>query len=215
MGNSDSNSLALLEDLGLAQLSQRGRRKAPLAVEYVRDLTAADMDRVANGELPAVAEGLHLRALATKHHTLAQLLASGEKQANAAIAVGMTPVAVNGLVSDPQFAELVEYYRGQGEAKYLNVHERLGALGMAAVDELQYRLEHKPDALTTREVREILDSAMDRSIAPTKKGAGAGSAAAAGNAPVQVNITFPGAGAPVAPQVEMKTVTGTVMEDEP
>lgn len=190
------NSMQLLESLGLDVLTKRAPRAAPLAMEYVRDLTAEDVSRAA--ELPALTEQSALRGVSTKHHTAAQLIASGEKQTAVAAMLGLSQSRLSTLCSqDPEFMQLVEYYRSQGEARYLNVHERLGALGMQAVDELQYRLENAPADVSTREVREILEAAMDRSIAPSKKGGSSGNAAPAAGA-VQVNISFPGADAATA-----------------
>jgi hypothetical protein len=208
---SDGNSLALLEQLGLNALSKPGRRAVPLALEYVRDLTADDIERANNGELAPIAEGLGLKAVSTKHHTVAQLLASGTKQIDAAFAVGMTPQHVSNLSRDPQFMELVEYYRAQGEAKYLNVHERLGQLGMATVDELTHRVENKPDTITTRELKEILEASMDRSIAPIK---GNGKGGAAPPSAVQVNISFPGQDSASAKTIDLQA-NDTAQDDEP
>jgi len=49
------------------------------------------------------------------------------------------------------------------ERAYLDAHARLVALGLTAAEELLERLEESPEKLSTREVREIMEAALDRS----------------------------------------------------
>jgi hypothetical protein len=56
------------------------------------------------------------------------------------------------------------YYGTQAEAKYLDVHERIATLGMAALDELQERLEEKPEDFSNGALLKIATDLMDRSV---------------------------------------------------
>jgi hypothetical protein len=159
-----------------------------LTVEFVRQLTQEDVSGLAKGQLPAPVQPL--ARVEAKHHALARLLASGASQVEAALAIGYTPQRVHMLTEDPLFCEVLEYYRTQAEARFLDAHERLGLLGLSAAGELQKRLDETPDRLTTREVKDIAEFAFDRSTAPAKGGPRTG---AGGAAPVQVNISFPSA----------------------
>jgi hypothetical protein len=181
----DSAELRLVESLGLDTL-RRGRPRQQLTVEFVRELTAEDVAGIGSGQLPAPVQPL--ARVEAKHHALARLLASGASQVEAALAIGYTPQRVHQLTEDELFVQVLDYYRTQAEARFLDAHERLGLLGLSAAGELQKRLDETPERLTTREVKDIAEFAFDRSTAPAKGGPrGPGG----GAAPVQVNISFP------------------------
>ena len=170
-----------------------------LALRYVRDLTEADVAAVASAANPSALPTI--ARLRERHHALARMIAQGAKHRVAALAMGYAESYVSRLLhEDPAFRELVDYYEKQAEGQWLGVVERMGTLGVTAMQNLQRRLEDDedlmdaglPPRMTTREVREILDSAMDRSLLPSKAKGGSAVGGGPSSAPVHVNITFPG-----------------------
>jgi len=85
---------------------------------------------------------------------------------------GYSPSRISILQADPAFAELVAYYATQAEQVYLDVHQRLAALGIASMDELQERLESDPESFKNRELMSLVELTMDRTVAPAKGGKG-------------------------------------------
>lgn len=171
-----------------ADLPRRGRRADGPALSLTpgRALVEADADAIAEGGVAAIVSPL--TRLRHTHHELARLIAEGRPGVEVSAITGKSQSWISTLRSDPAFAELVAYYASQKDAVYLDVHARLAGLGTDAVNELQHRLDTDPDRLTAREVLEIAEMALDRSVAPAKS-AGPGSGTANGTA-VAVNVTF-------------------------
>lgn len=169
--------------------SARGRSPpVALTLTYVRDLTQADLAMLAGGaKLPSVRE--RVEALTHRHHLAARMIADGMKPSDVAYATAYSAGTIASLRKDPAFTDLLAYYAGQKEQVYLDVHQRLGSLGMAAVDRLQNRIEHLDtigeDALADAKAEvqrkimpngtllQIAEMALDRSIAPTRGNASA------------------------------------------
>lgn len=173
-----------------ADLPRRGRGAAGgLMVEAGRELTPADAAAIAAGV--AVSGTVSpLTRLRHSHHELARLLAEGRPAVEVCAITGKSQSWVSTLQRDPAFAELVEYYRVQKDAVYMDVHARLAGLGTDAINELQHRLDTDPEGLRVREVLEIAQLALDRSVAPPKGGTNNGGGPGNGTAAVQVNVSF-------------------------
>jgi hypothetical protein len=120
--------------------------------------------------------------LRARHHQLARYIAEGKTVREAAFIVGYAPQTVSSYMQDPAFRELVDYYKSQVHHEYLDMHHRLGSLAATAVDILHERLEEKPSSFTNNELRQIVNDACDRSVAPSK-GAGTSSG-------VNINVRF-------------------------
>ena len=179
----------LLSEIGLGEApSGPPITKEPL---YIRDLTQEDIaslsKRAAYGSQP----GALIQKLRAPHHTLARLLAEGKKHPECSVVTGYTVEYIVMLERDPAFQELVAYYKEQVSAVYLNVHERLANLGAMAMEIIQERMSdpEKVKTMTTGQLREIMNDALDRSSAPSKVMQGAG-----GNGqqqgPRAININF-------------------------
>lgn len=153
-----------LQDIdSLVVRSARGKRPQPAAVSYVRDLGPEDAELITNP--PALgSQTPSLVRLRTAHHALARLLAEGVPAVQASAITGYSLSRITILQADPAFADLLSYYKGQVAEKYLDVHERLGVLGMTAVEELQERLEERPEEFKNRELMELAEMALDRSL---------------------------------------------------
>lgn len=145
--------------------SARGRRAAPLLMEYVRDLGAEDKEGIENP--PAYNRpGGEIVRIRQSHHLAARFLAEGKRPGEVSQLTGYSISRLSVLQGDPAFLELVEYYSDQVKEAYVDVHTRLATLGMSAIDEIQERLEEKPEAFTRRELLDIAEMALDRSLTP-------------------------------------------------
>lgn len=189
--------------------SARGRQPAPVAMTYVRDLGAEDADVIERppelGSKPPT-----IARLRTAHHALARLLAEGVPAVQASAITGYSPSRISILQNDPAFQELLEYYKSQVAEQYLNVHERLGALGMSAVDELGHRLEEEPESFKNRELMELAEMALDRSLTRDAPAARRGSALVV----EFVAPTAPAPGGTPTPR-EAQVIDAQVIEDAP
>lgn len=163
--------------------------KEPL---YIRDLTAEDVKsttvRAAYGSQP----GNLIQKLRAPHHTLARLVAEGKKHPECAVITGYGVEYIVMLERDPAFQELVAYYRENVNAAYVNVHERLASLGTLAMEILQERLTDPEQVkkMTPGALREIMNDALDRSVAPSKVNQGGGAGSGQDQLPRAININF-------------------------
>jgi hypothetical protein len=188
----------------------RGAIAEPLVLDVVREITHEDILRL--GEAPHVGVPT-LQKLRHIHHRQARLLAEGRKVGEVAAIVGCTPQRLVQLQNDPAFQDLVAYYADQLMVTELEDATRLRSklidVGEMAVDELQARLEN--DALrsrmSTRDVQQVAEMAMDRTVAPPK------AAPPANVAPTAITINFgTKVGVPQAP--EGRTIEATVEDAE-
>lgn len=167
--------------------SRRGRPPGASAA-LIRELTEEDDLAVAE-----VATDNGVRALTRirqTHHAMARLIAEGRANTEVAAITGYTPQRVMVLKQDPMFSELVAYYAAQKDEIYLDVHQRLATLGMDAVEELRERLHDKPESMSTRELIELTELTLDRSVTATK-GPAARSAGGGSGAALVVNFISP------------------------
>ena len=166
--------------------SARGKRSGPLELVVMRELNGGDLDLLRNppaqGQIVAP-----LQRLRHTHHMLARLLAEGRPGVECSMITGYSQSRISILQNDPAFKELVAYYAQQTEAKYLDVHERLASLGIDTIEELHERLDTQPEKITTRELMELAELTLDRSVAPPK---GAAAKGQGGGVPVSVSINF-------------------------
>lgn len=177
-----------LDDLqSLAIGSARGKKAMPLSMEFERELGPSDLPLILEPP-PQGAFTPPLARIRNSHHMLARLLAEGKSGQEASLVTGYAPSRISILQNDPAFAELVVYYKGQVEAKYLDVHERLAMLGLSSIDELQARLDENPDGFKNRELLELAEFLLDRSVTKDARKVGANS----NNFAPIVQVTFVG-----------------------
>lgn len=184
--------LVSMIDLGGA-MPRRGASQ-PLSIAYERDLTMDDLAGLQSGAL--VSTTPPIAKLKSAHHNMARLLADGRKAVEVSAITGYSQSRISLLQKDPAFAELVQYYKAQAAEVYLDVHSRLAQVGMGALDELQDRLDEKPETFTNKELQSLVETTFDRSVAPPKGGAKVGQG---GNAPppvVTINFISPPEGGP-------------------
>lgn len=149
--------------LSLAIPPARGRVAKALDMDFVREIGEPDIEALQNpGQ--AVTPGTKLASIRHSHHQAARLLAGGTPAVEVGLITGYSQSRLSILQRDPAFRELMEYYGSQVDAKYLDVHERLASLGLSTLDEIQERLEAKPDSISTPQLLQIAEFALDRSV---------------------------------------------------
>ena len=167
----------------------RGRRASPpLAVEVVRSLGADDLP------LPPSArtDSSVITVMRSQHHRIAQLLAKAVDQHEVALITGYSAAYISRLKASPAFEELLAYYSTQREQIFIDVLERMKALGLATLEELQARLADEPEAWTKRELLEMAELMLVKPMTatralPAQQGAPAG---------VSVSVNFVSASSP-------------------
>jgi hypothetical protein len=150
---------ALIDEIifGSAQGARRSRCETePLVVSVVRALTEDDIPALTN---PPLTENVSTRQpiqnITYAHHSLAQLIVQGKPIGEVSLITGYSPSYVHGLQRDPAFKELLDYYGQHREKVFVDALERMKALGLATLDELQRRLVEEPDSFARRELMEL------------------------------------------------------------
>lgn len=121
------------------------------------------------------------------HHLLARVLAEGKTPVQAAALSGYSLSTIYSLQKDPAFQELLAHYKAQVDDIFASIHERLGALGIAFLDEIQERLEHSPETFSLSQLRQMAEFLLDRSVAPAK-GAAKGGSGGGGNLSIKIDF---------------------------
>jgi hypothetical protein len=155
----------LVREIGLGLPSARGRKPLSKSLEVgeTRPLQVEDVvaSRAGNHPLPTSTPP-SLQKLRSRHHQLAQMLASGLTDTQVCLALGYSPSRISILKADPAFKELLAYYDKQHEKLHLDVQERLITLGLDSIEVLQQRLDDDPDEFSARELKEMAEMALDR-----------------------------------------------------
>lgn len=139
----------------------RGARRAEVQVSYVGEITREDVALLVANPIRDVTTPI-IQRLKTSHHHLARLLAEGRSQAECHLITGYSISRISLLRDDPAFQELEAYYAAQVREAYVNVHERLASLGLDVLEELQERLEAKPESFSHKELESLLGTTLDR-----------------------------------------------------
>lgn len=150
-------------------LVRRGRPKAHITYSVVREIRASDLALIASSEsLPAA--GGSVKRLTDRHHGLARLLASGVAPGEAGAIMGYEGPRVSVLQSDPAFQELVALYRERVDEAFVSTMDQLSGMNRDVILELRERLESDPSKFTNNELRQLLETSLDRTgYGPTHK----------------------------------------------
>lgn len=182
--------VALLDDFALPSAKGGRRPQDEISATVVRALTPADIPALLGSSGAETREVQPVRKLAHAHHQLAQLLAKGASQSEAALLTGYSPAYVCNLAGhDPAFRELVEAYRGEREALWVDALERMKVLGLTALDEIQARLADDPAQFSNRELAELAETLLVKGARSPGGGGGVGGQAAG----LAISIKFVGA----------------------
>src|SRR5262245_29652100 len=143
----------------------RGKPISTIEVGQPRPLTESEIvlgaevratTKQPTGTAPAI---LKLRS---RHHLIAQLLASGLKPNEVAVRTGYSVSRISILQADPMFKELLANYVGLSENISFDIKERLRVLGLDALDVLQHRLDEDPDDFEHKELLAVAELTLDR-----------------------------------------------------
>lgn len=148
-------------DQAVAALPRGRRGGAAAPPSLVRSISRDDLPEILASPAPPPAERPMLR-IRHQHHLAAKLMADGKKQAEVALITGYSTARLAQLEKDPSFQELLSHYKDQAVEKWLNVHERLAALGITVTEELMDRLEEAPEDFSNEELRKLAETLLDR-----------------------------------------------------
>lgn len=147
----------------------KGRRPAPIHYGPPRPLSEADIAAMWDPQNAGQKNAPRIKTLRYNHHLLAKAVAAGKTLLECSQLCGLTVYRISDLKNDPAFQELVSFYADELNEVYVDVHQRMAALGTSVLEELQERFEESPDKFTKRELLELFTTMADRSI-PTAKG---------------------------------------------
>jgi hypothetical protein len=164
-----------LEALALAHRSPTVAVQEP--VEFLRDIRESDLNLLVEelkfhhwGRLRDQRGLTPIAVLRLGHHQLAQLLAAGVDARECSFITGRAIASIRSLQCDPAFKELLAYYAEMQSVKDYDHRAMLATLGGTALQILRDRLEEAPERFSNNELRQLIESTMDRSAAPTKGG---------------------------------------------
>jgi len=187
----------------------RGRKPALLAFGATRPLTEADVAKMWEQGTQSYAR---IKALRYNHHLLAKAVASGKNLLECSRMTGLTVARISDLKNDPAFQELVAYYAEELHEVFVNVQERMAALGTSVLEELQERFENDPEKFTKRELLELFTTMADRSIPTAKGGPSPQQAVGQGAAGLNLQINFVSS-TPQVDEIEAKVIEAALEQD--
>lgn len=166
----------LVTDLELAQMLEeldqaKPRRGRPLEAQLERELTAEDLlpdtsCQTPDSGLDRISAGSSLVSrIRHSHHQIARLMAEGRKQVEISALLGYSPSWLSSLKTDPAFRELLEFYSAQQTEILADLTERQKAIGLAALEELQDRLDTDPEGFGNRELMELVETNVNKPAA--------------------------------------------------
>lgn len=173
----------------------KGRRPAPVAYGQPRPLSEADIASMWDPQVEGAKAIPRIKTLRYNHHLLAKAVASGKSLLECSQLSGLTGSRISDLKNDPAFQELVSFYAEELHEVYVDVHQRMAALGTSVLEELTERFDAEPEKFTKRELMDLFTTVADRSI-PTAKGGPSPQAAlhvggAGGGLALQINFVSP------------------------
>ena len=178
----DPTEVALLDSITLGARGAGRKPRTEVQWDVVRPLAEGDLPTLLSPP-PVAAEAQHRVQMRSTHHLLAQVLAKGTDETEAALITGYSISYISVLKGDPAFQELIDTYSQERKAIFVDVLERMRALGIATLEELQHRLETEPARFSNREMMEMTKLLL------VETGHASGPKAGGGNAPV-VQISF-------------------------
>lgn len=160
MNTSVSAKLEDTIDIDLLPIPQAGpgRKAKEVTAVYSRDLQVSDLTMAATAPVKAPP----LSKIRDSHHALARVLATGTSEGDASIITGYSPGRISVLKADPQFQELLAFYRETATDVVADFRARMADLGMDALNELRDRLEEKPEDFSPGLLKDIVRDLADR-----------------------------------------------------
>jgi hypothetical protein len=171
--------------------AKRGRRSGKdLLIMVDRPLTVEDLAGLGGPSSPTAPT--QLSKIRSAHHQVAQLMATGFPQVEIGRITGYSQSRLSILKTDPAFSELVRHYQDVKEFKFADAQERMAALGLSTLEELQDRLEASPEDFSTQTLLEMTELLLVKS-----KASGKGVASLAMSPSQVINVQFVSSGGKV------------------
>lgn len=104
-----------------------------------------------------------LKSIRHTHHKLAQLLAIGMDETDAALMCNFSVSRVSILKSDPAFVEILNYYANQVQLAFVDTVDVMKNMTLDLLGELNDRLNDKPEAFTIPQLLDAVKALADRS----------------------------------------------------
>jgi len=145
--------------LNLQTTDDNSSRSAPLVFEACGVLDENDLVLLASSDRDTSSP---LKRIRSRHHALARSLARGMRPGVAASYYGYSASRISVLQADPTFQELVAHYKDSDDVDYSKMDERLLGISVDALDELNDRLESKPDSIPTAQLMKLVELGADR-----------------------------------------------------
>lgn len=167
----------------------RGGRKvgAPLFLEVLRDIDPSDFEGL---NAPVGSAAPQIKALRAAHHQLAQLLAQGMPNAEAALVTGYSISRISILKADPTFQELLTHYSTQAEIIQIDVIKRMTALGVNSLETLQERLDDAPESFSNGALMDLAELMLVKGRAGPGGGPAGQTGNGGGSGGANIQITF-------------------------
>jgi len=130
-------------------------------VREVIELEPSDLDalRVAGPEHSQT----QIKSIRAYHHMVALRLAVGERPVDICRTLGLTPQTITRLQNSPQFAELVESYRGRVVEKAVDHFELMSMVGAESLSAIMERLDGEDrDQIPIEMLRRLAETFVDR-----------------------------------------------------
>ena len=103
-----------------------------------------------------------LKKIRAVHHAAARLMATGMKNAEVSMNVGLCVSRLSILQNDPAFADLITHYTEAEKERFASVQDRMAMLGMVASEELTERILEAPEEMTSKDLTEVMKISLDR-----------------------------------------------------
>jgi hypothetical protein len=140
-----------------------------MTATFVRPLTPEDIPTLSAQTTRIAPASSPIARIKHAHHSLARRIALGESPAVISAATGYSPGYISTIQRDPAFIELLSYYTTQAEQIFVDVAERMRDLGIASIEELQTRLDEKPEEWSRRELMELAELMLVKPLAAAGK----------------------------------------------
>lgn len=150
----------LLENAGKS-LRGVGKKAQALVATMVRELTPEDIDQVGEAQV-GVNQTPLLKDLKSSHHRLAQLLAKGYKDIDAARITGYSQSRISILKNDPAFKELMSHYTALVDDAFADTVEKMKHVTDDALSILHERMLDEPESFSNTQLVETVKTIGDR-----------------------------------------------------
>jgi hypothetical protein len=160
-----SHQMSIAQMIDEAASRTKGRPAQFLPAHVSRELTEEDLLAIAEGNAPP-APPIGVKQLRASHHKAARLVGQGLAAGQISAITGYSTERLRQLNHDPQFAELVAYYKGLDEKAWeehrVDIAGRLAAITADTMEVIHERLLEDPNSFALKDLRAIAELGLDR-----------------------------------------------------